>query len=152
MSNNGSKSKSEIVYIIDLALPMGLIVKYGAAHWVPYCTGAQGDNLLSQLAEWRTRLALLVAQGVTDYFSQNQKPTESVELRNLIDSMVCKLAECTGADSELAYVQVMRLKKLIEDYVINQLRSVLNEYDTPAKFVQRYSSRIEADQKFFVYC
>lgn len=152
MQNLINQTKNEEVIIINLITPINYAITHVEKHWVPQCILGNALWLVDSVKWCIQGFVFTLTQGIGSYFSENQNLSINDNLDNHIVFLSEKLSKSTGKDLESSKIQVMRLKKLIEDYIIIQLKSVIKQDGTTSKFVKRYSSRIEADQKFFVYC
>lgn len=151
MNNKLENQTKNNCYIINLNIPIYQATKHMDRYWVPLCSLDAINNLTILFEERIADFVFLITQSVACYFSKQNVDTPNT-IANHLTRFSTQLAIAANLSVDDSMVKVMHLKKLIEDYIINQLKSVLKQDDVSNKFVTGFSIHIEDNQRFFFYC
>lgn len=141
---------NERCYIINLRVATDYATAYVSSKWVR--KDIDSSNLRQTVQTYLGRLVFGIAQSIGKYYS----PPDSLQLvddiSGILDLFSVQYSIHNGVKLEDGDLQTQHLKKMIEDYILQQLSAALSNHGVFNPIIKRYSARPSDDQGFLFCC
>ena len=149
--NNEHKNQTnERCYIINLRVATDYATAYVSSKWVR--KDIDSSNLRQTVQTYLGRLVFGIAQSIGKYYS----PPDSLQLvddiSGILDLFSVQYSIHNGVKLEDGALQTQHLKKMIEDYILQQLSAALSNHGVFNPIIKRYSARPSDDHGFLFCC
>ena len=149
-NNEHENQTNERCYIINLRVATDYATAYVSSKWVR--KDIDSSNLRQTVQTYLGRLVFGIAQSIGKYYS----PPDSLQLvddiSGILDLFSVQYSIHNGVKLEDGALQTQHLKKMIEDYILQQLSAALSNHGVFNPIIKRYSARPSDDQGFLFCC
>lgn len=142
---------NERCYILDLKIPRNYVLRHVSNEWCKNLPEHVRDHLLVAMHTQVVDLVFGVTQGVAKYTASPSNMQTVNDVTNIYNTLAVDLGLALTIHPSEAIIKVMHLKKLIEDYIITQITSVLDHDIFTKTLIERYSSHKQSDESF-LFC
>ena len=149
-NSNSVNNTNERCYIINLRVAEDHVAAYVRRKWVK--EGVDHNNLIHTIQTHLEKFVFGIAQSIGKYYS----PVESLQLvediSGIVEIFTVQYSVHNGVKLEDGHLQAQHLKKMVEDYILQQLSAAMSNHGVFNPIIKRYSARPQNDKGFLFCC
>ena len=149
-NNNSVNNTNEHCYVINLRVAEDYVIAYVRRKWVK--EGVDHHNLIHTVQTYLEKFVFGIAQSIGKYYSQIESFQLVEDISNIIEFFTVQYSVHNGTTLDDGQLQVQHLKKMVEDYIIQQLTAAMNNHGVFNPTIKRYSVRPQNDKGFLFCC
>ena len=149
-SNNSVNNTNEHCYVINLRVAEDYVIAYVRRKWVK--EGVDHHNLIHTVQTYLEKFVFGIAQSIGKYYSQIESLQLVEDISNIMEFFTVQYSVHNGTTLDDGQLQVQHLKKMVEDYIIQQLTAAMNNHGVFNPTIKRYSVRPQNDKGFLFCC
>ena len=149
-NNNSVNNTNEHCYVINLRVAEDYVIAYVRRKWVK--EGVDHHNLIHTVQTYLEKFVFGIAQSIGKYYSQIESLQLVEDISNIIEFFTAQYSVHNGTTLDDGQLQVQHLKKMVEDYIIQQLTAAMSNHGVFNPTIKRYSVRPQNDKGFLFCC
>ena len=149
-NNNSANNTNEHCYVINLRVAEDYVIAYVRRKWVK--EGVDHHNLIHTVQTYLEKFVFGIAQSIGKYYSQIESLQLVEDISNIMEFFTVQYSVHNGTTLDDGQLQVQHLKKMVEDYIIQQLTAAMNNHGVFNPTIKRYSVRPQNDKGFLFCC
>ena len=149
-NNNSVNNTNEHCYVINLRVAEDYVIAYVRRKWVK--EGVDHHNLIHTVQTYLEKFVFGIAQSIGKYYSQIESLQLVEDISNIMEFFTVQYSVHNGTTLDDGQLQVQHLKKMVEDYIIQQLTAAMNNHGVFNPTIKRYSVRPQNDKGFLFCC
>ena len=151
ISNNKiPNNPNERCYIINLRVAEDHVAAYVRRKWVK--EGIDHNNLIHTMQTHLEKFVFGIAQSIGKYYSPKESLQLVEDISGLMELLTVQYSIHNGATLEDGLLQAQHLKKMVEDYILQQLSAAMSNHGVFNPIIKRYSARPQNDKGFLFCC
>lgn len=149
-NNNSVNNTNEHCYVINLRVAEDYVIAYVRRKWVK--EGVDHHKLIHTVQTYLEKFVFGIAQSIGKYYSQIESLQLVEDISNIMEFFTVQYSVHNGTTLDDGQLQVQHLKKMVEDYIIQQLTAAMNNHGVFNPTIKRYSVRPQNDKGFLFCC
>ena len=149
-NSNSANNTNEHCYVINLRVAEDYVIAYVRRKWVK--EGVDHHNLIHTVQTYLEKFVFGIAQSIGKYYSQIESLQLVEDISNIMEFFTVQYSVHNGTTLDDGQLQVQHLKKMVEDYIIQQLTAAMSNHGVFNPTIKRYSVRPQNDKGFLFCC
>ena len=149
-NSNSTNNTNEHCYVINLRVAEDYVIAYVRRKWVK--EGVDHHNLIHTVQTYLEKFVFGIAQSIGKYYSQIESLQLVEDISNIMEFFTVQYSVHNGTTLDDGQLQVQHLKKMVEDYIIQQLTAAMSNHGVFNPTIKRYSVRPQNDKGFLFCC
>ena len=149
-NSNSTNNTNERCYIINLRVAEDHVAAYVRRKWLK--EGVDHNNLIHTVQTYLEKFVFGIAQSIGKYYSQIESLQLVEDISNIMEFFTVQYSVHNGTTLDDGQLQVQHLKKMVEDYIIQQLTAAMSNHGVFNPTIKRYSVRPQNDKGFLFCC
>lgn len=141
---------NERCYIINLRVAEDHVAAYVRRKWVK--EGVDHTTLIHTVQTYLEKFVFGIAQSIGKYYSSVDSLQLVEDISGVMELFTVQYSVHNGVKLEDSHIQVQHLKKMVEDYIIQQLSAAMSNHGVFNPIIKRYSARPQNDKGFLFCC
>ena len=149
-NNNSVNNTNEHCYVINLRVAEDYVIAYVRRKWLK--EGVDHNKLIHTVQTYLEKFVFGIAQSIGKYYSQIESLQLVEDISNIMEFFTVQYSVHNGTTLDDGQLQVQHLKKMVEDYIIQQLTAAMSNHGVFNPTIKRYSVRPQNDKGFLFCC